>query len=101
MNHTPRRCTHRVLHAAIEPLESRRMLATSVVSGSARVDSNHNGTLDAGEPASPGNTLFVDLNRNAQLDSGEPSAVSGADGKYTLTTVPTGKVVIRIVPISG
>src|SRR5262249_30530797 len=64
-------------------------------------DLNHNGTLDPGEPGLAGWTVFEDLNNNGILDPGEPSAVTDANGNYTLAGLSPGTVRLREVPQSG
>src|SRR5205823_91070 len=58
------------------------------------------GVRDPGEPALAGWTVYADRNNNYRLDAGEPSAVTGADGSYTLTLTP-GSYVLREVPQAG
>jgi hypothetical protein len=50
-------------------------------------DANANGAKDQGEAGIAGVTIYVDLNDNAVLDPGEPSAVTDANGNYTISTV--------------
>jgi hypothetical protein len=50
-------------------------------------DANANGAKDQGEPGIQGVTIYVDLNDNGVLDVGEPSAVTDANGNYTISTV--------------
>jgi VCBS repeat-containing protein len=67
---------------------------TGTISGVQFNDLNANGVRDPGEPALAGWTVYADLNNNHTLDPGEPSAVTAADGSYTLTVSP-GTYVIR------
>ena len=61
-------------------------------------DINKNGTQEAGEWEMPGWTIYVDYNDNGTLDApDEPSAVTGADGSYTITGIKPGTWKIREV----
>ena len=42
-----------------------------------------------------GYTFYLDLNNNSALDAGEPSAVSAADGSFTITGVTPGTYTLR------
>jgi hypothetical protein len=50
-------------------------------------DANANGTRDPGEAGVQGVVIYVDLNDNGVLDPGEPSAVTDANGDYTISAV--------------
>mgnify|MGYP001812252920 CR=1 FL=1 len=56
---------------------------------------------EAREPGVGGVTIYVDYNDNAKLDSGEPSAVTAADGTYTITGVKPGTYKVREVLPAG
>lgn len=43
------------------------------------------------EPGLSGWTIFVDLDDDGELDGSEPSAVTAADGSYSITNVPSGR----------
>jgi hypothetical protein len=60
------------------------------VSGTKFEDTNNNGVHDAGEGPLQGFTLYVDYNGNGSLDAGEPSAVSAADGTWTINGIKPG-----------
>jgi uncharacterized repeat protein (TIGR01451 family) len=66
------------------------VLRSCTISGTKFHDLNANGVKDAGEPGLQGWTMYVDKNGNGQLDAGEPSAVTVADGSYTIDKVPAG-----------
>ena len=51
-----------------------------------------------GEPGLSGWTIFVDYNNDSTLDDGEPSAVTTADGSYTITGITPGTWHVREVP---
>ncbi|HTK76960.1 MAG TPA: SdrD B-like domain-containing protein, partial [Gemmataceae bacterium] len=57
------------------------------ISGIKIEDFNANGLLDPGENAVPGFTIYVDRNNNNKLDTGELSAVTVANGTYTINGV--------------
>jgi hypothetical protein len=63
--------------------------ATTTITGVVFDDVNRNGRRDTGEAGIAGVTVFLDLNDNNRLDTGEPSAVTAADGSYTLVTTAT------------
>lgn len=58
-------------------------------------DVNRNGA-DNNEAGLAGVTVYADINNNGVNDSSEPTAVSGADGSFSLT-LPPGTVNIRAV----
>jgi hypothetical protein len=55
------------------------------VSGQVFNDLNGNGAQDAGEPGLAGWRVYLDGNGNGQYDFWEPSAVTDANGNYTIT----------------
>src|SRR5262249_13398877 len=67
------------------------------LSGQKFHDLNGNGVKDPGEPGLAGWTVFLDLNNNGVLDPGEPSALTNAQGNYTIANVNPGTVVLREV----
>lgn len=71
------------------------------ISGYQFIDANSNGTFDAGESPLAGVTVYVDANNNRSVDSGERSAISAADGSYTITNVPRGTRTVRTISAPG
>lgn len=92
------RLSMRGLH--LEPLERRELLTVSL-SGSKWNDDNANGVRDAGEPGLAGWTIYVDSNQNGQLDAGEASAVTAADGSYTISGLAAGTHLVSEVKQAG
>ena len=68
----------------------------SSLSGVKFHDVNGNGIRDLTEPGLAGWTIYADLDGDGMLGLREPSAITGADGSYTLS-VPPGQHVIREV----
>lgn len=56
---------------------------------------------ESGEPGLAGWTIYIDYNGNATLDAGEPYAVTGTDGKYTITGIKPGTYTIYEVLQNG
>jgi VCBS repeat-containing protein len=71
------------------------------VSGVIFNDADLNGIQAATEPVMAGWQVYVDVNNNGSLDAGEPSAISGADGVYTVSGVGYGTNVLREVVQPG
>jgi hypothetical protein len=69
-------------------------LAQHTVSGQTFVDVSANGLHDPGEPPLPGVLVYADLNNDGIHQPSEPSAVSDANGNYTVP-VKLGTTVIR------
>jgi hypothetical protein len=82
-----------------EPLERRRLFAGWTITG--RVVDSEPGYVGALTSPLAGATVYADLNGNGVLDAGEPSAISGADGSYTLTGSGAGTFNVREVPPPG
>jgi predicted outer membrane repeat protein len=71
----------------------------TVVSGLVWNDRNADGVRDAVEPVLSGLTVYWDANNNGVLDGGEKTAVSAADGTWTIRNVLPGNRVFRqVVP---
>ena len=60
-------------------------------------DLDGDGVKDVGEPGLPGWTIYVDYNGNSVLDAGEPSAVTAANGTYTINAIVPGTYRVREV----
>lgn len=77
-----------------------RVGAPAQISGTVYNDANNNGTLDAGDAGLGGWTVFVDVNGSGQ-PAGQPSAVTAADGTYSIQNIPNGSFPVRVVGQSG
>ncbi|MDZ4848571.1 MAG: Ig-like domain-containing protein [Pirellulaceae bacterium] len=76
-----------------------QVLPNQAVTGFKWSDTNGNGIRDAGEPGMGGFWIYVDLDGDDRIDLGEPSAVTAADGSYSLNPPTTGFYAIReVVP---
>ncbi|HKP88982.1 MAG TPA: SdrD B-like domain-containing protein [Thermoleophilaceae bacterium] len=72
------------------------------VSGASFEDLDGDGARDAGESGNAGATVWVDsVADNGLLDAGEPSAVTDADGLYTIEDAPSGSFKVREAPRAG
>jgi hypothetical protein len=73
----------------------------NTVTGFKWLDINADGIRDNNEPGLAGVYIFLDLDLDGRPDIGEPSAISGADGSYSLTPPSAGTYVIREVVDAG
>ena len=64
-------------------------------------DLDADGVKDAGEPGLAGWTIYVDYDNDGVKDAGEPSAVTAADGSYTITGVNQGTWRVKEVAQAG
>lgn len=87
------------LRRGFESLEPRQLLA--VVTGQVFTDTNGNGDRDIGEAGLANIRVYVDANDNGTLDDGELGATTASNGTYAIESVPSGDVVVRVVPPSG
>lgn len=71
------------------------------ISGTKWNDRNGNGFRDQGEEGMAGVTIYVDSNYSRTLDEGELSAVTGADGSYTIKGIRPGNYSIQEVVPDG
>ena len=105
-------CAPRALpgqRAALEPLESRRLLSGAIgqaappllpvgagsINGIIWTDTNANGIWDAPDGLAAGWTVYLDLNNDGRLDPGDPVAITTPIGWYTLAGLPAGTYTIR------
>lgn len=70
------------------------------ISGAVWNDSDGNGIRN-GEPGIPGWTVYIDSDSDGTLDAGENSAVTDASGNYTLANVGIGGNLVREIPAIG
>ncbi|HEU0318125.1 MAG TPA: SdrD B-like domain-containing protein [Solirubrobacteraceae bacterium] len=75
--------------------------ATPAVSGTVFGDVNSNGVRDPGEVGLAGWTVYVDLHSNGVVSADDPQAVTGADGTFAITAVPSGTYLVEIVQQPG
>ncbi len=73
----------------------------NIIRGSVVVDQNVNDVADSGEPAAPGQTVYIDLDRDGVVDAGEPHTTSAADGSFEFYDAPVGKLLVRVAPQTG
>ena len=76
-------------------------LANSAIRGQVFNDGDGDGVWGYGERGIAGRTVFVDANLNGVRDAGEKSAVTAADGSYTLEGLPAGTHRVTHVIPSG
>ncbi len=60
------------------------------ISGTIFEDDDNSGDLTAGEGGLQDWTVFIDTNDNGVLDDGETSTLTGAQGEFTFSNLPTG-----------
>ncbi len=58
-------------------------------------DLDGDGQRDSGEPGIAGARIYVDTNRNGTLDAGEPETTTGSDGSYAFAGLTPGAYVVR------
>jgi len=89
---------------AVEALEDRRLLASGRVLGSITGtvfdDQNGDGVRTATERGLAGWVVYADSNDNGSVDRGEPATVSGRNGSYRLS-VSAGTYTIRETAPAG
>jgi autotransporter-associated beta strand protein len=73
----------------------------ATVRGTIWNDADCNGIRVAGEGGLAGRSVFVDLDGDGLLDAGEPSAISAADGGYSLLGIAPGSVSIVAAGTAG
>lgn len=77
--------------------------ARACIAGTKYEDLDGDGVRDPNEPGLGGVTVYVDLNDNGAFDAGEPSAVTAADGSYSISAagIPDGPHPVREVVPTG
>jgi hypothetical protein len=76
-------------------------VTTGTITGTARIDTNGDGTLAGGETTPlAGVTVLADANSNGTLDSGEDQDTTNGSGAYSLTVDP-GTYTLRMVAPGG
>ncbi|HEX4795100.1 MAG TPA: SdrD B-like domain-containing protein [Humisphaera sp.] len=75
--------------------------ADASIAGIVFNDENANGRHDAGEQGLAGRSIFVDLNENGRFDALEPSAITMADGSYTIGGLVPGDYLVRETSVTG
>lgn len=75
--------------------------ATGSITGLIFLDLNRNRRIDRWDAAAEGATVYLDLNNNKTLDTGEPSATTDSSGRYTLSSLESGRYILRLVVPTG
>lgn len=96
---TQNKRSHREIRRACETLEARRLLAH--IAGLVYHDVNANGQRDPSEGLQSGFQVYIDVNRNAVHDEGEPISTSDGFGNWSISNVPAGNHVVRMVERAG
>jgi len=73
----------------------------TTVSGTAFIDTNGNGVLDAGEPPLAGETVYLDLNADGGHELGEPTAITDSSGNYAFSGLAPGTYSVRSLGAPG
>jgi SdrD B-like domain/Domain of unknown function (DUF4214) len=80
----------------LEQLENRLAPATTAnISGAVFFDIHGDGVFRADDPGLAGKTVFLDLHNDGTLHSDDPSAVTDANGAYTIANVTAGSYTVR------
>ena len=76
--------------------------STATKSGTKFEDLDADGAArEAGEPGLPGWTIYVDYDNDGVLDANEPSAVTAANGSYSITGINPGTWRVKEVAQAG
>ncbi|HWE01234.1 MAG TPA: SdrD B-like domain-containing protein [Tepidisphaeraceae bacterium] len=71
------------------------------VSGSVFFDRKSSGAYQSGDTPLAGRQVYVDVDNKGHYVAGDPTALTDANGNYTITGVPTGGCTIRAVEPGG
>lgn len=94
-----RRAKPRHRRSRLETLENRHLLAA--ISGEVFVDTNHDGTQQAGEMGAANVRVYLDENVNGLLDEGEDSVLTDSAGVFSFSQLPAGDYHVRVQPDAG
>jgi hypothetical protein len=72
--------------------------ALTTISGTVFRDYNADGLMDGPDVGLAGRTVYLDVAGTGTLAAGDPTAVTDADGNYTLTNAPAGTYALRVAP---
>jgi uncharacterized delta-60 repeat protein len=71
------------------------------ISGVVFNDRNGDGKQEAGETGIASRTVYADLSNSGHFETGDPYTITNSQGKYTLTGLPAGPLLIRQILPSG
>ncbi len=100
---TPAGCDHLVTPTSGDVIGGRDfgLVQAATATGRVAVDDDGSGTAAPGEPPLAGWTVYFDVDGDGQRDAGEPSAVTLADGTYSLGNITPGTRTIRVDAPAG
>jgi hypothetical protein len=73
----------------------------ATISGTVFNDANGDGKQEAGEAGIAGRTVYADLSNSGHFETGDPYTITNSQGKYTLTGLPAGPLLIRQILPAG
>jgi uncharacterized protein (DUF2141 family) len=99
----PAPCRHDVTLASGDDAAGRDFAGwrTAAIAGSVTDDLDGDGSVDAGEPGLPGQSVFLDSDGDGTLDAGEPRQATDAHGDYSFDGLRPGAYAVRYVVPSG